>query len=141
MNLVERLYWLACYSRNALRQPSRMRGLLGLKRSALAVHWFAPESEPAVFPALNQALADPPGLLAIGGKATAASLFSAFQSGVFVCNQAHQPTKWWSPDPRMVLFPEEIYLQKTLQRLIRNDRFATSFNQAFDDVVDACAYP
>jgi leucyl/phenylalanyl-tRNA--protein transferase len=141
MNFLERLYWFARHGGGALRQPSRLRGLLGLKRSAFKAHWFAPEAQPTVFPALDQSLNDPPGLLAIGGKATSVSLFAAFQCGVFVCNQAHQPTKWWSPDPRMVLFPEEMYLQKTLQRLIRNDRFAISFNQAFDDVVDACAYP
>jgi len=141
MIFAERLAWLARYGLGTLGQPSKIRGLLGLKGAAFKAHWFALESQPTAFPALDHALVDPPGLLAIGGKATADSLLAAFQSGVFVCNQAHQPTKWWSPDPRMVLFPEEIYLQKTLQRLIRNDRFAISFNQAFTDVVDACAYP
>ncbi|MEL6964737.1 MAG: leucyl/phenylalanyl-tRNA--protein transferase [Pseudomonadota bacterium] len=141
MNLSERLYWLGSYSLGALRKPSNLRGLLGLKRTSFEAHWFAPKAEPTSFPALDQVLASPPGLLAIGGKVTDVSLFAAFQAGIFVCHQAHQPTKWWSPDPRMVLFPEDMYLQKTLQRLIRNDRFAISFNQAFDDVVDACAYP
>ena len=141
MDLAKGIYWLARYGMGAVRKPSDVRGLLGLKSSAFAAHWFAPTDRPTSFPALDQALVDPSGLLAIGGKATDVSLFAAFQAGVFVCHQAHQPTKWWSPDPRMVLFPKEMYLQKTLQRLIRNDRFAISFNQAFDDVVDACAYP
>jgi|GEM_PF-33855 len=137
----ERLFCLARYGFEAIRQPSKIRGLLGLKAAAFKAHWFPWESQPSVFPAFDQALLDPPGLLAIGGKATAESLLAAFRSGIFVCNQDYQPTKWWSPEPRMVLFPEEMYLQKTLQRLIRNDRFAISFDQAFDDVVDACAYP
>ena len=141
MNFSERLSCLARHGMAALGQPSKIRGLLSLKGAAFKVHWFPPESSPTAFPARDQALQDPDGLLAVGGKATAESLLAAFQSGVFVCNQAHQPTKWWSPDPRMVLYPEDMYLQKTLQRLIRNDRFAISFDQAFDDVVDACAYP
>jgi leucyl/phenylalanyl-tRNA--protein transferase len=141
MIFAERLSCLARYGIGAIRRPSKIRGLLGLKGAAFKAHWFPPESQPSAFPPLDQALVDPPGLLAVGGEATADSLLAAFQSGVFVCNQAHQPRKWWSPDPRMVLFPEEMYLQKTLQRLIRNDRFAISFDQAFADVVDACAYP
>ena len=141
MNLLERLSCLVRHVMAAIGQPSKTRGLLGLKSAAFKAHWFSPDQEPSAFPAPDEALHDPDGLLAVGGKATPTSLLAAFQSGVFVCNQAHQPTKWWSPEPRMVLYPDEMYLQKTLQRLIRNDRFAISFDQAFDDVVDACAYP
>ena len=141
MNLLERLFCLARHGMSVIGQPSKIRGLLGLKGAAFKAHWFSPAHQPSAFPALDQSLQSPNGLLAVGGEATAEALLAAFRSGVFVCNQAHQPTKWWSPDPRMVLYPGEMYLQKTLQRLIRNDRFAISFDHAFDDVVDACAYP
>ena len=141
MTFQERMACLAQYGVAAIGQSSTIRGLLGLKGAAFKAHWFPRENEPSTFPPLDQALLDPSGLLAIGGKASACSLHAAFRKGIFICNQAHQPTKWWSPDPRMVLFPEDIYLQKTLKRLIRNDRFAISIDQAFAEVVDACAYP
>jgi len=141
MTFGEKLSWLARYGINAIGEPSKIRGLLGLRAAALKVHWFAPDCEPEAFPPQDQALVEPAGLLAVGGRATAASLLNAFQSGIFVCNQVYQPTKWWAPEARMVLYPDEMYQQKTLQRLIRNDRFAITFDQAFDEVVDACAYP
>lgn len=141
MVITHKLFWLARYGMGAIQQPSKLRGLLGLKLAAFQVHWFPPEFEPSTFPSLDQALATPPGLLAVGGKTSAEAMIRAFEGGVFICNQAYQPAKWWAPDPRMVLFPEEMYLQKTIQRLIRNDRFVITFDQAFSDVVDACAEP
>ena len=141
MVIAHKLFWLARYGMGAIQQPSKFRGLLGLKLAAFQVHWFPPEFEPSTFPSLDQALATPPGLLAVGGKTSADAMLRAFEGGVFICNQAYQPAKWWAPDPRMVLFPEEMYLQKTIQRLIRNDRFVITFDQAFSDVVDACAEP
>ena len=141
MTIWKRIYWLFVYGLRDLTKPSRIRGLIGLRLSALQAHWFPPEAVPDNFPPSEQALDNPPGLLAIGGQVTACSLLAAFEAGVFVCNQAHQPTKWWTPATRMVLMPEDLRIEKNVQRLIRNDRFKISFDSAFSDVVEACSRP
>lgn len=125
----------------AIGQPSKLRGILGLKGAALKTHWFPKDGEPSDFPALDRALVDPPGLLAVGGKVTADSMLAAFRCGVFAYNEANQPTKWWAPPTRMVLFPEEIHIEKTVQRLIRNDRFSITFDRSFSEVVEGCSQP
>lgn len=141
MTFSQQLLQLSNYSIAAIGQPSKLKGILGLKGTAFRAHWFPQNVEPTVFPALDRALGDPPGLLAIGGKATAESLITAFRCGVFAYNEAYQPTKWWAPESRMVLFPEEMHIGSTVQRLIRNNRFSISFNQSFPEVIEACALP
>ena len=141
MTFSQQFFGFSRYIIRAMGQPSKLKGVLGLKGAAFRAHWFPPEFEPSVFPSLDRALVDPSGLLAIGGKVSPDSLLSAFQCGVFAYNEVYQPTKWWAPPIRMVLFPEEMHLQRTIQRLIRNNRFSISFDQAFPEVVEACACP
>ena len=141
MGIWKRIYWFFVYFLRDLTKPSRIRGLIGLKLSALQAYWFPPEAVPDEFLSSEQALRNPPGLLAIGGRVTADSLLAAFEAGVFACNQAHQPTKWWAPASRMVLRPEDLRIEKNVQRLIRNDRFKITFDSAFSAVIDACSMP
>jgi leucyl/phenylalanyl-tRNA---protein transferase len=65
------------------------------------------QADPNWFPPLEQALREPPGLLAAGGDLSPARLLAAYERGVFPWYSAQQPILWWSPDPRMVLFPKE----------------------------------
>ncbi len=141
MTFSQQFLGLSRYCMGAIRQPSKLRGILGLRGAAFKTHWFPQEIEPAVFPAPDRALVDPPGLLAAGGKVSADSMLSAFRCGVFAYNEVNQPTKWWAPQVRMVLFPEEMHIEKTIQRLIRNDRFSISFDRSFSEVVEACSRP
>ena len=71
----------------------------------------------------DPAMADSDGLLAIGGDLSIERLLLAYSSGIFPWYEAGQPILWWSPDPRMVLFPEQLNISKSLQKKIESDRF------------------
>jgi len=90
---------------------------------------------------LEQALREPPGLLAAGGDLRPARLLAAYERGVFPWYSAQQPILWWSPDPRMVLFPEEFNCSRSLQKTIRNGALVTRVDQAFGATIRGCAAP
>lgn len=96
---------------------------------------------PVFFPPVQDALDAPDGLLAAGGDLCPERLLLAYRSGIFPWYSDDQPLLWWSPDPRMVLFPDEIRIRRSLAKRIRNGGFQLTTNQAFDDVVSACAAP
>jgi leucyl/phenylalanyl-tRNA--protein transferase len=83
--------------------------------------------------------ATPEGLLAVGGDLSPARLLLAYRTGIFPWYGENEPILWWSPDPRCVLLPQDIYVSRRLERLIRQRRFHLTCNQAFDRVVTACA--
>lgn len=89
------------------------------------------------FPALSNANED--GLLAMGGDLSVDTLVSAYSQGVFPWFNHDQPILWWSPDPRLVLYPDELKVSKSLAKLIRQQRFEISCDQAFERVVRCCA--
>ena len=70
------------------------------------------------FPHLQQALNEPNGLIAIGGELSLARLLKAYQLGVFPWFSEGEPLMWWSPNPRMVLFPNELKIANSLQKTI-----------------------
>lgn len=84
-------------------------------------------------------VASPDGLLAIGGDLSVARLWLAYNSGIFPWFNANQPILWWSPDPRMVLFPKEFKASKTLRKTLRTDKFKITFNENFEQVISHCA--
>jgi len=90
-----------------------------------------------VFPDPSQA--DEQGLLAAGGDLEPETLLSAHAKGVFPRYAEDQPVLWWSPDPRMVLFPAEFHCSKRLARRMRQNRYRVTFDDAFNDVVRLCA--
>lgn len=83
--------------------------------------------------------AEPDGLLAIGGDLSPARLVMAYSQGIFPWFSEGDPILWWSPAPRLVLFPEEFHLPKRLKRTIAANRFAISADTAFDQVMAGCA--
>ena len=91
------------------------------------------------FPAPDQA--GPEGLLAIGGDLSPARLLAAYARGIFPWYNAGQPILWWSPDPRMVLFPAELRVRRSLDKRIRNAGFEVTLDRAFAEVVIGCAAP
>ena len=93
------------------------------------------------FPPLDKAMREPNGLLAAGGDLSAERLISAYRHGCFPWFQDGQPILWWSPDPRTVLFPEELHISRSLAKLLRQQRFRVSFDQNFAQVIEACAAP
>lgn len=84
-------------------------------------------------------LADDDGLLAVGGSLTSERLLAAYRSGIFPWFNENQPILWWSPDPRMVLYPENFKVSKSLNQKIKNKYFSVTFNVAFTKVIKACA--
>ena len=91
------------------------------------------------FPPLNQALSEPNGLIAIGGDLSAARLLSAYSQGIFPWFNANDPIMWFSPNPRMVLFPNELKISSSLKKTINRNAFETRINTSFAAVITACS--
>jgi leucyl/phenylalanyl-tRNA--protein transferase len=99
------------------------------------------QADPNWFPPLDQALREPPGLLAAGGDLSPTRLLAAYERGVFPWYSAQQPILWWSPDPRMVLFPAEFRCSRSLRKTLRNGPYTTRLDHAFSATIRACAAP
>ncbi|POD70367.1 leucyl/phenylalanyl-tRNA--protein transferase [Pseudomonas syringae group genomosp. 3] len=93
------------------------------------------------FPPLEKALREPDGLLAAGGDLSADRLIKAYRHGCFPWFQDGQPILWWSPDPRTVLFPEELHISRSLGKVLRQCRYRVTFDTDFAGVIRACAAP
>jgi leucyl/phenylalanyl-tRNA---protein transferase len=89
------------------------------------------------FPPVEQAEAD--GLLAVGGDLSPARLVHAYSLGIFPWYGPGSPILWWSPNPRMVLFPSELHVPRSLRKHLQRQTFTVTLNQAFDQVIAACA--
>lgn len=82
-------------------------------------------------------LSGPDGLLAIGGDLSPERLIAAYRNGIFPWYSEHY-ILWWSPDPRFVLFPGQLQVNRTMQKLLRKKPFRFSTNEAFGEVVRQC---
>ena len=91
------------------------------------------------FPPLQQALAEPNGLIAIGGDLKAQRLLAAYKQGIFPWFSPGEPILWWSPDPRMVLFPQSLKISRSLRKVIQQRPFDIRVNTDFKAVMLACA--
>ena len=94
-------------------------------------------TEELIFPPVSEA--SPEDFLAIGGDLSPERLLLAYTNGIFPWFSEDEPIIWWSPDPRMVLFPENLKISKSMKQLLRKKVFSVTYNQAFDQVIDACA--
>lgn len=79
------------------------------------------------------------GLLAYGGDLSPKRLIAAYSRGIFPWYDSSQPVLWWSPDPRMVLFPENLKISKSMKQLLKKEVFRVSFDSEFSEVMDQCA--
>lgn len=93
-------------------------------------------SETLYFPNVNQANRD--GILAIGGDLSPERLQLAYKSGIFPWFEVGDPILWWSPNPRMVLFLEELKISKSMRNVLNKGEFSVTFNQNFRDVISYC---
>jgi leucyl/phenylalanyl-tRNA---protein transferase len=110
-----------------------------MSQPGLNLRWINPAAPPHEFPPSHDALAEPNGLLAIGGDLSVERLLAAYQRGIFPWFSDDQPILWWTPDPRAVLFPTEIRISRSLRKTLRKNIFSVSIDQAFNDVVAGCA--
>ena len=88
------------------------------------------------FPSVNQANRD--GILAIGGDLSVERLVLAYKSGIFPWFEDGDPIIWWSPNPRMVLFLDELIISKSMRNILNRNSFTITFNQNFRDVISHC---
>jgi len=93
------------------------------------------------FPEVTHALREPNGLLAAGADLTTQRLIAAYRSGIFPWYSDGQPLLWWSPDPRMVLFPAEFRIPRSLRKRLRRHDYEIRADSCFEAVVRACAGP
>lgn len=93
------------------------------------------------FPPLENALSEPNGLLAAGGDLSPQRLLEAYNKGIFPWFNEGEPILWWSPDPRMVLFPNELKISRSLRRTLRKDHYQIRADSSFSQVMHACASP
>lgn len=87
----------------------------------------------------NPSLADEQGLLAVGGNLSVENLRKAYRSGIFPWYEEGEPILWWSPDPRMVLFPEDLKVSKSMRPYFNQQKFTVTYNQCFEEVMRNCA--
>jgi leucyl/phenylalanyl-tRNA--protein transferase len=84
-------------------------------------------------------LIEPNGLLAFGGDLSVARLKSAYRSGVFPWYSAGEAIMWWSPDPRGIILTDQLRINRTLRKVLKQQNFTVTLNQAFDRVIHYCA--
>ena len=84
-------------------------------------------------------LARKDGLLAVGGDLSQDRLLLAYKMGIFPWYSEPEPILWWSPDPRLVLYPCEIKVSKSLKKILKNKIFSVTIDQAFNQVITSCA--
>jgi leucyl/phenylalanyl-tRNA--protein transferase len=93
------------------------------------------------FPLAHQALREPDGLIAAGGCLSQYRLLNAYRHGIFPWYNPGEPILWWSPDPRLILFPDKLVISRSLRKTMRKNIFSVTFDQAFSKVISACANP
>lgn len=93
------------------------------------------------FPDPATAETEPDGLLAVGGDLSPTRLINAYSKGIFPWYNPEEPLLWWSPDPRMVLYPDNLKISRSLAKTLRRGKFEISVDQQFVTVVTECAVP
>ncbi|MFV1982872.1 MAG: leucyl/phenylalanyl-tRNA--protein transferase [Thiohalomonadales bacterium] len=117
----------------------RLRDLPGLWIAVIR-YYLVPADPLKSFPPVETAMKHPDGLLAIGGSFSTQRLLDAYRNGIFPFSHL-PPIKWWAPENRMVLIPEEIHIEKNVRRLLRRKIYSVTFDKAFRDVILACQEP
>ena len=84
-------------------------------------------------------LAEENGLLAVGGDLSSERLLLAYISGIFPWYSEGDPILWHSPDPRFVLFPKQLIISHSMQKLLKTERYKVTFNTSFDEVIQQCS--
>lgn len=97
--------------------------------------WLSPDDYS--FPPVSEA--DAEGLLAVGGDLHPDRLLNAYRSGIFPWFDETTVPLWWCPDPRFVLFPQQVRVSKSMQQVLRRGEFTITHNQAFAEVITSCA--
>jgi len=90
------------------------------------------------FPDVELALDEPNGLIAIGGDLSTERLLSAYRQGIFPWYSEGEPVLWYSPNPRMVITKDTLHISKSLEKVLRSNRFEVRMNMHFEQVISQC---
>ncbi len=101
-------------------------------------YWLDP-NDPGTFPPVEWALEEPNGLLAVGGDLSSQRLLNAYAQGIFPWYSEGQPILWWSPNPRLVLLPNELHIPKSLRKTIKKTPYRITLDTAFAQVIEHCS--
>lgn len=107
----------------------------------MPIPFLAPDDDVTPFPSVCSALGEPNGLLMAGGNLSPKRLLAAYRAGVFPWYEAGEPILWWSPDPRCIIWPEELRVTRSLSKTIRNGQFEVTENLAYREVMKQCGAP
>ena len=102
------------------------------------ITWLAPDT--TLFPDTSLALEDPNGLLAAGGDLHCDRLLAAYSRGIFPWFSDNQPILWWTPNPRLILYPERLHISRSTRKLANKRPFTFTVDMAFARVIYACAH-
>lgn len=91
------------------------------------------------FPDTSQAMREPNGLLCAGGDLSSAWLLKAYKHGIFPWFNEGDPILWWTPSPRMVIYPHQFHLSRSLRKTLKKGGYQVTINTDFKAVIDACA--
>ncbi len=97
---------------------------------------YIDETEYFPFPSVEKA--SPEGIVAMEGNLSPGMLLSAYKQGIFPWYSAGEPILWWSPNPRMVLFPDNIHISKSMKRNFNKQKFSFSMDNQFSEVINSC---
>lgn len=99
--------------------------------------YFVPPLRATSFP--NPRFASDEGLLAYGGELSSHTLLTAYRKGIFPWFSPGDPILWWSPNPRLLLYPDKFYVRKSFRRVLRSGKFTVKFDHHFEKVIRYCA--
>lgn len=103
------------------------------------IPWLHTPNDP--FPPIDTALNDPDGLLAAGGELSSERLVEAYRQGIFPWYSPGEPILWWSPNPRCVLFPDQLHISRSMKKSLKKADYEVCFDRNFPAVIDACSAP
>jgi len=107
----------------------------------MPIPFIAPDDEHTPFPDVGDALDEPNGLLMAGGSLSARRLVNAYCCGIFPWYEEGEPILWWSPDPRCIIWPENIRVTRSLSKTIRSGKYEVTDNLAYREVMKQCGAP
>lgn len=107
----------------------------------MQLHVLDPDNADQPFPDVDQALTEPNGLLAVGGCLSPRRLLNAYRHGAFPWFNPGEPILWWAPNPRLVVFPSQLKVSRSLNKTLRKRPFDICFDRAFEQVIEACSAP
>ena len=107
----------------------------------IGIYWLPTAGHPEAFPPAEHALQEPDGLLAAGGDLQPQRILAAYVRGIFPWYDEDQPILWWSPDPRAVLWPNDLHVSRRLARALRKMNLRFSADCSFEAVIEGCAAP